>query len=160
MGLPKSVVRFKNGNVEYVSNVDAAKYSIQELTRAALRDVGKYVTRLCRDQASKLYGGGLEKTNRILINHRKPGPAFQYWARKKECDLQVGIDHDTWYGVDQELGTSNVRKHGILRNTVYNNIPTIIEIESKYLSALEEDAEILNQMINEEDYASVNDEEQ
>ena len=30
MSLPKSVVRFKKGTVEYVSNVDRANYTISE----------------------------------------------------------------------------------------------------------------------------------
>lgn len=153
MSVPKSVVKFKKGNVEYVSSCDRAMYSIEELTRAALRDVGKYVTRLCNDKALKLFRGGLRKTNRIIPHSGsdKNKVAFQYWARKKECDLQVGIKHGTWYGTEQELGSSKTPKLGILRDTVYENIPEIIKIESQYLSALEDEAAALA-MINEEDY--------
>ena len=153
MSLPKSVIRFKKGNVEYVSNVDACNYTIKELTRAALRDVGKYITRLVNDQALKLYGGGLGKTNRI-IPHKgsdRSKLAFGYWARKIECDLQVGVKHESWYGTDQELGTDGMPKKAFIRNTVYENIPTIIEIESKYLSGLEDEAAALA-MIDEDDY--------
>lgn len=153
MGLPKSVIRFKKGTVEYISSVDRASYTIKELTRAALRDVGKYVVRLCNDKANNLFGGGLKKTNRILAKKGgdKKKVAFQYWARKQECDLQVGITHDTWYGVAQELGTSGQPKRGILRNTVYDNIPEIIKIESQYLSALEDEARAL-ELIDEDEY--------
>jgi HK97 gp10 family phage protein len=153
MGLPPSVVRFKKGNVEYISNVDQANYTMRELTRAALRDVGKYVTRLINDKALKLYGGGLAKTNRI-IPHKgsdRTKLSFGYWARKKECDLQVGVKHDSWYGVDQEMGTDKMPKKSFIRNTVYDNIPKIVEIESKYLSALEDEAAALA-MISEEEY--------
>lgn len=153
MSLPKSVVRFKKGNVEYVSNVDACNYTIKELTRAALRDVGKYITRLVNDQALKLYGGGLGRTNRI-IPHKgsdRSKLAFGYWARKKECDLQVGVKHDSWYGTDQELGTDGMPKKAFIRNTVYDHIPKIVEIESKYLSGLEDEAAALA-MIDEDDY--------
>ncbi len=154
MGMPKSVVRFKKGKVEYVSNVDAVNYSLRELTRAALRDVGKYVTRLVNDKALKLYGGGLAKTNRI-IPHKgsdRTKLAFGYWARKRECDLQVGVKHDSWYGVRQELGSDGMPKKSFIRNTVYDNIPTIIEIESKYLSGLEDEAKALNMIESEDDY--------
>lgn len=155
MGMPKSVIRFKRGNqVEYVSEVDAVKYSISELTRAAMRDVGKYVTRLCNTEAMKFHGGGLRKTKRV----RGKNSSFQYWARKRETDLQVGINHDTWYGVAQELGTSKVKKRGVLRNTVYSNIPKIVEIESKYLSGLTGEAERLANMIDEEEYKGSDDE--
>ena len=155
MSLPKSVIRFKKGNVEYVSNVDACNYTIQELTRAAMRDVGKFVTRLVNDEALKLYGGGLAKTNRI-IPHKgsdRKKLAFQYWARKRECDLQVGVTHDSWYGVDQELGGDGMPKKAFIRNTVYNNIPKIVEIESKYLSGLEDEARALAEaQVSEDDY--------
>lgn len=145
MSIPKSVIRFKKGDVVYTSSVDRAQYTIRELTRAALRDVGKYVSRLCNSEAMKL--PGLKKSRRV----RGRNSAFQYWARKQECDLQVGIKHGTWYGEQQELGTRNQPKRGILRNSVYNNIPKIVEIESKYLSALESEAQALA-LISEEEY--------
>ena len=145
MSIPKSVIRFKKGDVVYTSSVDRAQYTIRELTRAALRDVGKYVSRICNSEAMKL--PGLKKSRRV----RGRTSAFQYWARKQECDLQVGIKHGTWYGEQQELGTRNQPKRGILRNSVYNNIPKIVEIESKYLSALESEARALA-LISEEEY--------
>ena len=43
MSVPKSVVKVKKNGVEYTSNVDVASYYIHELSRAALRDVGKFV---------------------------------------------------------------------------------------------------------------------
>lgn len=146
MGMPKSVVRFDRNGIKFVSEVDRCQYTIRELTRAALRDVGKMVSRYCNIEAQNL--PGMKKNLRV----RGRSSAFQYWARKQECDLQVGIKHNTWYGVQQELGTSKMPKHGILRNTVYDNIPTIVEIESKYLSALEDEAEALNLIESEEDY--------
>ena len=146
MSVPKSVIKFSKNGVTYTSSVDRVKYTIRELTRAALRDVGKYICRTCNREAMKLPGMG--KSRRV----RGKASAFQYWARKKECDLQVGIKHNTWYGVDQELGTKNQPKRGILRNSVYDNIPQIVEIESKYLSALESEAEALRHIESEEDY--------
>lgn len=146
MSVPKSVIRFDKNGIRFVSSVDRCQYTIQELTRAALRDVGKMVSRYCNQAAQKL--PGMKKNPRV----RARSSAFQYWARKQECDLLVGIKHDTWYGVRQELGTSKMPKHGILRNTVYDNIPTIVEIESQYLSALEDEAKALSLIESEEDY--------
>lgn len=146
MSVPKSVIKFKKGGVVYTSSVDRAEYTIRELTRAALRDVGKFVSRTCNSAAMRL--PGLKKSRRV----RGKTSAFQYWARSKSCDLQVGIKHGTWYGEQQELGTRNQPKRGILRNSVYNNIPTIIEIESKYLSALEDEATALRMIESEGDY--------
>ena len=49
MPAPKSVTKLKakNGSVEveYTSDVDAAGYYIHELSRAAMRDVGKFLAR-------------------------------------------------------------------------------------------------------------------
>lgn len=146
MSVPKSVIKFKKSGVVYTSSVDRAEYTIRELTRAALRDVGKFVSRTCNSAAMRL--PGLKKSRRV----RGKTSAFQYWARSKSCDLQVGIKHGTWYGEQQELGTRNQPKRGILRNSVYNNIPTIIEIESKYLSALEDEATALRMIESEGDY--------
>lgn len=153
MSVPKSVVRFKKGNVEYVSSVDRVQYTIRELTRAALRDVGKYVCRMCNAEAMKL--PGMKKSKRV----RGKTSAFQYWARKEECDLQVGIKHGTWYGEDQELGSKNQPKRGILRNSSYNNVAKIVEIESQYLSALEDEARALALIESEDDYQGGADDE-
>lgn len=145
MSVPKSVVRFNKNGVQYVSSCDRASYTITELSRAALRDVGKYISRFSNVAAQRL--PGMRKNKRV----RGRSSAFQYWVRRKEGDLQVGIKHNTWYGVDQELGTLNQPKRGILRNTTYDNIKTIVEIESQYLSALEDEVKALS-LINEEEY--------
>ena len=100
MSVPRSVVKFKKGTVEYTSSVDFAKYAIQELTRAALRDVGRFVSRSSNSAAMKLHG--LKKSRRV----RGTTSAFQFWVRKQETDLQVGVKHGTWYGVAQALGDS------------------------------------------------------
>lgn len=146
MGIPKSVVKFKRGNVIYESSVDKVQYTMLELTRAALRDVGKYVSRTCNSAAMKL--PGLKKSRRV----RGRTSAFQYWVRKRETDLQVGIKHGTWYGAQQELGDRHQPKRGILRGSVYDNIPKIIEIESQYLSALSDEAAALARIESENDY--------
>ena len=143
MSVPKSVVKFDKDGVKYISNVDYCQYSIRELTRAALRDVGKFVSRQCNTNAFKLWKG-LRKNGRMSNRIKGSTSAFQYWVRSKECDLQVGIKHRTWYGTQQELGTSKMPKKAILRTNVERNIPTIIEIESQYLTALQGTAATLN----------------
>ncbi len=148
MSVPKSVVRFSKDGVTYTSSVDRASYTILELTRAALRDVGKYLARTANSEGMKLKG--LKKSRRV----RGRTSTFRYivpWAKEGLPHLEVGVTHNTWYGVEQELGTSNQPKRQILRNSVYNNIAKIIEIESQYLSALEDEAAALRR-ISEEEY--------
>lgn len=148
MSVPKSVVKFKGTNVEYTSNVDFACYTIVELSRAAMRDVGKFITRTANSKAMKLKG--LKKSRRV----RGSTSTFRYkvpWAKTGLPHLEVGVTHGTWYGADQEMGTSKQPKRAILRNSAHDNIAKIIEIESKYLSALEDEARALS-MISEGEY--------
>lgn len=146
MSIPKSVVKFNKNGVSYTSDVEKVSYTMQELTRAALRDVGRFLSRKCNTEAMKL--PGLKKSRRT----RGKSSAFQFWVRKRDTDLQMGIKHNTWYGVAQELGNNGQPKKGILRNSTYENVAQIIEIESKYLSALEDEARALNLIESEEDY--------
>lgn len=153
MAVPKSVIRFDKNGVKYVSSCDRAQYTIRELTRAALRDVGKFLTRETNKKAQGLYHNSMKKSARV----RGKKSAFQYWARKNECDLQFGCKHDTWYGVGQELGTKRQPKKAFMTNTTRDNIAEIVKIESQYLSALEDEARALS-MVDEEDYTGGADE--
>ena len=149
MSVPKSVIRFKKGNVVYTSSVDRAAYTILELSRAAMRDVGKYIVRMANSKAMKLKG--LKKSRRV----RGRSSTFLYnvpWAKTGLPHLEVGVTDDTWYGVEQELGTSKQPKRSILKTSAEENIATIVEIESKYLSAMEDEAKALR-LISEEEYS-------
>lgn len=137
MSAPKSVVKYDKNGIKYVSSVDTTKYTLTELTRAALKDVGIFVCRKCNTNAYKLWKG-LRVKGKMSNRIKGRTSAFQYWVRSRDCDLQVGIKHKTWYGVDQELGTSNMPKRAILRTNVERNIKTIVEIESKYLPWVED----------------------
>ena len=148
MAVPKSVVKISKKGVEYTSNVDKASYTILELTRAAMRDVGKFLAYTANARAQKLKG--LKKSRRV----RGRSSTFLYdvpWAKKGLPHVDVGVVHDTWYGVDQEMGTSKQPRRQILRNTAHDNIAKIVEIESKYLSAMEDEAEALR-LISEKEY--------
>lgn len=148
MSVPKSVVKFKGSNVEYTSNVDFACYTIVELSRAAMRDVGKFITRTANRSAMKLHG--LSKSKRV----RGLSSTFRWkvpWAKSGLPHLEVGVTHGTWYGVDQEMGSSRMPRLGILTDSARANIAKIIEIESKYLSALNDEGAARG-MISEGEY--------
>ena len=144
MAIPRSVTRVSSdGNVTYTQSVDRVNYTIRELTRAALRDVGRYV---CKQFRNSYYGTFKKRSGRI-------GKFTQYWVRhkQKEVELQVGMKPNAFYGGYQELGSSKTTKHALLTHAVQDNIATIIEIESQYLSALEDEARALS-LISEEEY--------
>lgn len=123
MSLPKSVKITKNG-VEIISNVDRIQYTLKELERAALRDVGKLVCKRTR-QKIKRRSGRLAKNT-------------QYWVRSKQevPDLQVGFKPGGFYGLYQEIGTNKYPKIGALSDAAESNIKDIIKIEQQYLSAV------------------------
>jgi HK97 gp10 family phage protein len=128
MSIPRSVTRITRDGVEFTSNVDRIKYLLDELQRAALRDVAKFLRKRMVEKLKKLKG--MKRSKRLY-------KSTQYWVRKRESDLQIGFKHNTWYGVDQELGTSKQPRRNILRDTVYENIDQIRIIEGQYLSAIE-----------------------
>ena len=137
MSVPKSVVKIKKDGVEYISSVDRTVYTLTELTRAALRDVGKYICNRTRKKIRR-------RTGRLSKN-------IQYWVRKKEGDLQVGFKPGGFYGGFQELGTEKQPKIGALYNTVKDNVKTIRDIEGQYLSAIEDEQKALA-LIDEGEY--------
>lgn len=142
MGLPK-FTKTKRGNVEFIDNSERCNYSIDELTRAALRDVGKYV---CMKFRKSYYTTFKRRKGRV-------GKYTQYWVRSRQPqpNLQVGLKPNGFYGGFQELGTSQQKRLNLLQNAVKDNIAEIVNIESQYLSALEDEARALS-LINEEDY--------
>lgn len=138
MSLPKSVKFSKNG-VEFLSNCNRIQYTLKELTRAALRDTGKYV---CRETRRKIK----RRTGRLAKN-------TQYWVRSKQTtpDLQVGFKPGGFYGLFQEIGTENQPKIGALSDSAQNNIAEIQRIQHEYLSAV--GTESAEQMIDEGEYS-------
>lgn len=138
MPLPKSV-KFSRNGVEFLSNCDRIQYTLKELTRAALRDTGKYV---CRETRKKIK----RRTGRLAKN-------TQYWvrARQETPDLQVGFKPGGFYGLFQEIGTQKQPKIEALTESTENNIATIQKIQQQYLSAI--GTESAESMINEEEYS-------
>lgn len=138
MPLPKSV-KFSRNGVEFLSNCDRIQYTLKELTRAALRDTGKYV---CRETRKKIK----RRTGRLAKN-------TQYWvrARQETPDLQVGFKPGGFYGLFQEIGTQKQPKNAALTESTENNIATIQKIQQQYLSAI--GSESAESMINEEEYS-------
>lgn len=129
--MPKSVTKYTNKNgVTFTSGVDRANYTIQELSRAALKDVAKVIRKKIIVKLRTL--PGMKKNKRLYSS-------TQYWVRKKETDLQIGFKHNTWYGVLQEIGGINQPKRNILRDTVFESIDDIQKIEAQYLSAVEDE---------------------
>lgn len=144
MSVPSSVTKITKEGVEFTSNVDRVNYTMKELCRAALRDVGKFV---CKRFRQSYYASFRRKTGRV-------GRFTQYFVKYKREDvptLEVGMKANAFYGLFQEIGSSKQPKQGLLTSAVEDNIAEIVKIESQYLSALENEAEAIS-LISEEDY--------
>jgi hypothetical protein len=148
MSAPKSVVKVNKDGVTYTSNVDACQYYIHELNRAALRDVAKFVKKKFREKYYSIFekhsGDGGKAVNYVVKS------SASTTAPRVEIGLKSG-KQDGFYAYFQELGSSKQPRLGILQSCVEDNIAQIVEIESKYLSGLEDEAAALS-MIDEGDY--------
>lgn len=154
MPAPKSVtkINYKNGktSVTYTTDVDAAQYYIHELTRAAMRDVGKFIAKTFK---GLYYDHFTRRTG-------KAGKATKYKvfasAKTTSPRVQIGLPAgrvDGFYAYFQEFGTKDGRvpKLGLLTRAAKDNIAEIIKIESQYLDGLSGEAARLAAQINEND---------
>lgn len=143
MSVPKLVVKMDKNGVRFESSVDYYQYTIKELCRAALRDVGKYVCRTFRQSYYSVF-----KRRKGYV-----GKYTQYWVQykyEKYPKAQIGIKPNAFYGGFQEFGTSKEPRYGLLTDSVRNNVDTIVKIESQYLSALNGDN--ADSLIEESDF--------
>ena len=140
MPVPKSAVKIKKDGIEFISNVERINYTLEELSRAALRDTAKLIRKRMLVKLRKLRG--MKKSRRL-------GRSTQYWVRRRETDLLIGFKHDSWYGAHNELGDRNQPARHILRDTVLENLADIQRIQGQYLSAIEDENRALG-LIDEE----------
>ena len=158
MAVPKSVIKLKKNGVVYTSNVDKCKYYIFELSRAALRDVGKF----CKKEFRKSF---YSKFKRDTGDAGRATSCVVYSNKKTKFPrAEIGLPHshrgknvEGFYSYFQEVGSSRQPKLGILANVVQSNVAEIIKIESQYLSALETEARV-QQLISEREYRDDGDE--
>lgn len=80
----------RTGNVTYESKCDLAKWTMQELTRRALNDVGTYVITNVRLNVEKAFP--FTRRKKGSKQHRL-SERYQKWVRKRETDLVLGIEN-------------------------------------------------------------------
>lgn len=138
-----------NGKIVFQSDLDAAQYFIYELTRAALRDVGKFVRKRWQEaydsHFTKRTGKGRQATSYTVYSSKKT----------KYPRLEIGLKAgrvDGFYAYFQEFGSENYERLELLKRTVRDNYDTIREIEAQYLTAIEKSKEEIGLLISEEDY--------
>lgn len=160
MAIPKSVTKINKDGVYFESSVDRCEYTIKELCRAALRDVGKFAKRTFKKE---FYAHFKKRTGKApkAVKYTVYSSANTIYPR-----VDIGLPHSApnkpvegFYSFFQEVGTSKQPKLGLLTKAIESNVSTIIEIESQYLSALEDEAEALK-LIDEKEMESGEEEDE
>lgn len=153
MPMPNSGMRINRDGVRFETSVDRVNYTLKELTRAALKDTGKYVLKIAR---KNFYSKFKKKDGRVARG-------LGYWVRKIENDLLIGInvagkqEAPPFWFMYQEFGTEKTPKFAILQKSVEENIDTIREIQAQYLSALNREGDA-DRLIDEEEEIVENEE--
>lgn len=133
----------KKDGVTFQSNVEHVEFTLEELIHAANKDVARFIRREVADVLYNEYQGtyvkgSKERTRSGKLYKKYANRTVQYWARRRELDLQIGYKHHNWM-TQQELGQYGYKKLGAIRNTVYKNIPMINKIQSQYLTDMSKD---------------------
>lgn len=134
MSAPKSVTKITKEGIEFTSNIDYCQYTIKELCRGALRDVAKFVRKEFKKRYYEVFNkisgdGGKSISAKVWSSENTKFPRVDIGLKKGQVD--------GFYSLFQEVGTSRQPKLGLLQKSVEENIDAIIEIQSRYLSAIE-----------------------
>lgn len=150
MAIPPSVtkIRTRQGQSEVIleSSVDRVNYTLSELTKAALRDCGKFLKK--------------EAKNRVPVRSGTLKKNISTWVRKYglgETALQIGLytpkkareknippayhQHLVLFGFTHRSG-KKVAGNNFLQAAVEENIETIRKIQAQYLSALSDESAV------------------
>lgn len=145
MSVPDSVMKMKKTKgsdgyeLTFTSSVDRVNYTIKELITRANKDVGRFLVAEIRNKVRDI--------SPFIKKARRAPERYQYWARRKEGDLIIGVENTSkgaetaWWADQAELGTNGQPKRGIIYETVQSNIDKIREIQSQYLSAINNESE-------------------
>lgn len=117
------MAKARNEQKSYISKVDKAKKKISEKPHRLLNIIGQFL-------ASEVRRNARRKSGRL----RK---SIQYWARKKEKDLQIGSK--SFYAPAWEFGNSKHKADPFLLPTVETNIDTIVNMTKQVYSELNSD---------------------
>lgn len=149
MALPNYVKISKNG-VEFLDGSDRANYCISELTRAALRDVGKMLRIEFRKKFQTVFhritGKGGNNLNAWVPATTTDGKKVQnavlyvgYTPGKVKATASNVTKNKArgFYASFQEKGSKNIQQRGILMDLVNIKLNEIRRIEAQYLSAID-----------------------
>ena len=135
----------RTGRVVFLDCGDRCMYTITELSRAAMKDIAKYIRAKWRE---KYRGSFIQRTKKGVNNINTYIPKA---ANNEAAHLEIGyipgkvsMNAPTfiqkkalgWYAALQETGAKHLERQGLLFNAVNDNLDEIRKIEAQYLSAI------------------------
>lgn len=137
MPMPPSVVRINRDGVEYTSSVDRTQYLMEELERAALRDIGKLLRARAKALVPKDSGAAKKSLSTwVRKSFRGKPPNLQLGYYNKAAASKKGLKYVGYYTHILEFGSSRLVAKRPLRTAVQDHIPDIVAITAAYLGRL------------------------
>lgn len=150
MAMPKSVTRYsKSKGLRFTSNVDRVNYTMEQLTKRALKDVAKFLRSKVRQNIPKDSGATRRNLGTWVRKDWKTGDLvlhigiYNTARSRKKGYPPVFHHHILEFGSSKMSAVNNGR--GFLKSTTKDNIDEIVKIESKYLSELEKDIQQMSE---------------
>lgn len=140
MGMPKSVVKINKDGVEYISSVDRTQYTMLELERAGLRDVGKLLKKVIRPTIPKDEGWARKS---LATWVRKPwrdqAAHLQIGIYNAKTAFKKGIEYAGYYFHILEFGSREQKPLRLLTSGVQSRVDAIRMIMAQYLKHIEDE---------------------
>lgn len=144
MALPKSVVKINKKGLKFTSNVERTKYTLEELSRAALKDVAKLLRKKIK-AIIPVDEGVLKKNLGTWVRrskNKKDQPTLQvgFYDRKranKKGYKYAYHQHLVLFGTKASEGHHATQANNVLKKITEESIDDIRRIQGKYLSAIE-----------------------
>lgn len=119
--IPRLVKIGRNGEITFESKCDLAQWTIQELTRRAMIDVGKYIITNVRINVETAFPFAKGKKGK---KRHKNSERYQYWVPKKENYLVLGIENrkkgavTAWWADQLELDSFVIPPRGKRKESI------------------------------------------
>jgi len=144
MPMPKSVTKYsKKKGLRFTSNVDRVNYTMEQLTKRALKDVAKYLRSKVKENIPKDSGATKRNLGTWVRKDWKTGDLILHIGIYSASRSRKKGYPPVFYSHILEFGSSKMPAvnggRGFLKSTTKDNIDEIVRIESKYLSELEKD---------------------
>lgn len=161
MAKPPAVVKDKNGELIFEDRSALVGWTMYQLQRRALQDVGFILLNATRRRIQQYLlsdeGNPRPRTDKAKVKRSKNGyisnkfNAFRYqtWVRKKENDLIIGMENlkmgarSAWWADQIELGTNRMPRYSPLQNTVKAYASKIPKIVNYYMGLLNDESAAL-----------------